>query len=149
MGGHTRDSVYDLCSISCNDLCLICDTIDGSNGYSYAHCSSCPTGAYLSATNACSCLESWVNIAGVCTYDGDCVPICDGCTGPTIADCSACVTNATSGTDGCACNTDWDGLDCSTYTGECSDRFCLSCATDPDTCDNNECISGAFFREGS
>lgn len=84
-------------------------------------------------------------------YTGACADPCSECNGPTLADCTACVANASDDTGECVCDADWSlATNCSVYSGECNilcnENFGCPDGPGPDHCEL--CMANAEEVDG-
>ena len=139
------------CATECADY----DGLDtyGCTSPSPVDCIKCEENAHRdSDTGGCVCNQYWSG-SNCATWTGPCDPKCDGCNGPTAANCvdrnggaTPCVAHATVIAGSCACDADWDTFaDCSEWGGTC-DPECRRCnADEPSEC--YECVDHAYRDE--
>ena len=113
----------------------------------------------LDPNGYCACQAMWTGTT--CEiYIGLCHSRCNGCTGPTEADCLSCVTHATKDVTGrCMCENFWTGSECSVateYVGPCSplcadgcrgatDHDCINCVEHASRDNWGACVCDLFF----
>jgi hypothetical protein len=100
--------------------------------------------ALLDGSGGCNCVDNWSG-PGCALYAGQCAPICDGCVGPEITDCSLCADNAYWNEQFiCQCKAGYKGDSCQEWHGACT-GYCKTC-NGPEQEDCLQCIDNARWE---